>query len=74
MAEAEKEASLTSPEVQKEDEEASSDPVPGSQTPPSPVATKSMPQGPQERKGKMFMEEAEKKVKSSQSFLGGLFG
>ena len=36
-------------------------------------AAAAAPEGPQDRKAKDFIEQAEKKVKSSQSFFGGLF-
>ncbi len=40
-----------------------------------PPATKaSPPDGPQDRKAREFIDQAEKKLKSSQSFFGGLFG
>ena len=40
----------------------------------TPAAAKFVPDGPQEKKAQGYMDEADKKVKSSQSFLGGLFG
>ncbi len=62
-------------------EEASTDsyhgPPPPVQPQPSPpkVAAKAPPpDGPQDRKAKEFIDQAEKKLKSSQSFFGGLFG
>jgi len=33
-----------------------------------------LPEGPQEKKARGFMEEAERKIRSSQTFFGGLFG
>ncbi len=42
---------------------------------PSQAAAKApAPDGPQEKKAKAYMEEADKKVKSSQTFFGGMFG
>lgn len=38
------------------------------------AASRQQPEGPQEKKAKYFVEQAEKKVRSSQSFFGGLFG
>lgn len=50
----------------------SADATPQPQKPPPPAA--SAPDGPQERRAREFMEQAEKKIKSAQSFFGGLFG
>ena len=47
----------------------SGSPAKSTQPPPSLV-----PEGPQERRAREFIEQAEKKIKSSQSFFGGLFG
>ena len=44
---------------------------PAKQTHPPPSLA---PEGPQERRAREFIEQAEKKIKSSQSFFGGLFG
>lgn len=72
MAEAAEEVSSSPPETLKEDVQTDAGPTP--RTAQAPAASKSVPDGPQERKGKMYMEEAEKKMKSSQSFFGGMFG
>ena len=44
---------------------------PAKQTHPPPSLA---PESPQERRAREFIEQAEKKIKSSQSFFGGLFG
>ena len=41
---------------------------------PSSGGAAKLPEGAQEKKARGFMEEAEKKIKSSQTFFGGLFG
>lgn len=49
------------------------DPAPSmsGRSPPTPAAT---PDGPQDRKAREFIDQAEGKIRSSQSFFGGLFG
>lgn len=48
---------------------------PESQTPQAqPVAASTPAQRAQEQKAQGFIDEAEKKIRSSQSFFGGLFG
>lgn len=47
------------------------EPAPAASRPPP---AKAVPDGPQERKARDFMEQAERKIRSSQSFFGGLFG
>ena len=65
----------TSPPEEKVEESQPTEPeaTPSSSSEP-PAGARAAPDGPQERKARAFMDEADKKVKSSQSFFGGLFG
>lgn len=49
-------------------------PSSASPTQPPSSGAQAAPDGPQERKARGFVEQAEKKIKSSQTFFGGLFG
>ena len=49
-------------------------PKPAAEAASRPPPAKAAPDGPQERKARDFMEQAERKIRSSQSFFGGLFG
>lgn len=51
-----------------------SQPLPQEHPAPAAPAVSRQPEGPQEKKARFFVEQAEKKVRSSQSFFGGLFG